>query len=102
MSETWLRLPKVAHNVLIHVAHIVGLSVGIEKAHLEQHPLAPPSSPKILVRLSYQGRFANISCKNIKKCDVAGDFLQFYLLYSKKSVILSPKWWLFGHLLENI
>ena len=41
MSETWPRLPKVAHNVLIHVAHIVGLPVGIEEAHLEQHPLAP-------------------------------------------------------------
>ena len=86
MSETWLRLPKVAHNVLIHVAHIVGLSVGIEKAHLEQHPLAPPSSPKILVRLSYQGRFANISCKNIKKCDVAGDFFRNFISYIQKKV----------------
>lgn len=73
MSETWPRLPKVAHNILIHVAHIIGLPVGIEKAHLEQHPLAPPSSSKILVRLSYQGRFANILVAKIsKKCDRTG------------------------------
>ena len=41
VPEVRPRLPEVAHDVLVHVADVVGLPVGVEEAHLEQRPLAP-------------------------------------------------------------